>query len=688
MTVSNQASVEAPSAGASPSGKAGSISRRMLAAFIAAPVMCTGTLAIAADSDSSIEALKSLSVEELLDLEVTSVSKRPEKLLQAPAAIQVITGEDIRRSAAYSIPSALQLASNLDVAQENSYEWIISARGFSSDVGNKLLVLIDGRSVYTPLFSGVFWDRQDYILEDIDRIEVVSGPGGALWGANAVNGVINITTRSAAQTQGLHLEGGGGMSQRGFASARYGGTIAPDVHYRVYGKYSDRDGEALPDGSDANDAWHTGQGGFRIDAYSSGQNRFTLQGDFYRNEDNLPAGDVSTVSGGNLLGRWSRVISDTSETSLQMYYDRTHLTLPVQAVEPAPGLVLAPAGVLEDTLDTVDLDFQHHFQWGKANRLVWGLGYRFTHDVVDNAPGLAFGPASLDQDLFSAFVQDEISLRDDLVLTLGTKVEHTDYTGFEVEPSVRMQWIMTSQQTLWGAVSRAVRTPSRVDRDISQPGPASFIVLLSGGSQFESESLVAYELGYRAQLGERASTSLSLFYNEYDDLRSTSLSPPDAFGLPFPLFFANNLEGETHGFELSGVYQLRDRWQLQGGYRLLQEDIRVKPGRFDFNNALNETSDPQQQLSLRSRMEVGQGVEFDTGLRWVDTRTVNNSGVPAKVPDYLEMDVRLGWRPTESLEVSLLGQNLLHDHHPEYGVPGPGRIEIERSVYGRVVWRY
>lgn len=633
--------------------------------------------------------LKKLSLEQLMDIEVTSVSKQPEKLLEAPAAIEVLTGEDIRRSGASSIPQALRLVNNLDVARKNSHEWVISARGFSSDVGNKLLVLSDGRTVYTPLFSGVFWDRQDYILDDIDRIEIVSGPGGALWGANAVNGVINILTKSAQDTQGLYLDAGGGTDPQTFADARYGGALTPTVSYRVYGKYTERDNQFLTDGTDAHDAWHAGQGGFRIDTEPSTRNNYTLQGDFYRNIEEIQSGGDATVSGGNLLGRWSQKISEMAGMSLQAYYDRTHLLLPVPAFVPAPGFVLAPAGTLKDDLDTYDLDFQHHFQWGGRSKVLWGLGYRYTHDVVGNAPALAFSPTELNQSLFSGFLQDEISLRDDLALTVGTKVEHNDYTGYEVEPSTRLQWNLTERQSLWGAVSRAVRAPSRIDRDISEPGPQSLIVILKGGQGFRSETVVAYELGYRGQLSPRTNASLATFYNVYDDLRSTSISPPDPiFGFPFPFFFANNLEGETYGFELSGDVQLLDNWRLHGGYRLLKEDIRVKPGRFDFNNALNETADPEQQFTLRSAVDLPQHVQLDADLRWVDNRTINNSGVPANVPSYVDLNLRLGWHPTDALEISLIGQNLLHDRHPEYGVPGPARIEIERSIWGRLVCRF
>jgi len=657
--------------------------QRVVIGLLAIPVFCPMNTAHAADAlaDSSDHALADLSLEELMNINVTSVAKRPEKLLDAPAAVQVVTSDEIHLSGVSSIPQALELAGNLDVAQKNSHDWIISARGFSSDVANKLLVLMDGRTLYTPLFSGVFWDRQDYLLDDIDRIEAVAGPGGTLWGANAVNGVINITSKSAKNTQGTYMEAGGGTNPKDFVGARYGGTLAPDVYFRVYGKYGEHDSDVLTNGTRANDAWSMGQGGFRIDAQPGSEDSFTFQGDYYQNREGVITGGNSTTSGGNVLGRWTRTMSEKSDMSLQVYYDRTDL------VDPIPGQAFAPAGVLKDSLDTIDVDFQDHFQLGNRNRVIWGLGYRFTHDVVENAPALAFFPPTLDQNLFSVFVQDELSLRDNLVLTLGTKVEHNDYTGFEVEPSARLQWSLTNQQTLWAAVSRAVRAPSRIDHDLSEPAPAYVIVILKGSQNFESETLLAYELGYRAQLTSSVNGSLSLFYNDYDHLRSTSLSPLDIFHLPLPFFFQNNLEGHTDGFELSASVQVRDGWRLRGSYRLLAEDIRVKPGQMDLNNALNETNDPKNQFSVHSSIDFTHDVNFDTGLRWEGTRKINNSGVPATVPSYFEMDARLGWSISGPLEFSIVGENLLHAHHPEYGDPGPTRVEINRTVYGKIVWR-
>ncbi|HUB87342.1 MAG TPA: TonB-dependent receptor [Verrucomicrobiae bacterium] len=659
--------------------------------FLVADIVQAQTTQTNADFTSA-EALKKLSLVQLMNLDVTSVSKEPEPYSQAPAAIDVITSDEIQRSGASSIPEALRLADNLEVAQKNSHDWAISARGFNTDLANKLLVLIDGRSVYTPLYSGVFWDVQDYLLEDIDRIEVVSGPGGTLWGANAVNGVINITTKSAKDTQGLYVEGGGGSWLQDFAGVRYGGTLASNVYYRVYGKYFDRGDEVFSDGDNASDAWNMGQGGFRMDAEPSLENTFTLQGDLYTGRENITTGGNAGASGGNVLGRWTHVFSDDADMQLQMYYDRTHLSDPVPAyvIETLGGPVtLAPAGILTDDLDTYDLDFQHHFHLGQRNNIIWGLGYRFTHEVDQNTPSLAFLPPTLDQNLFSGFVQDEIMLLDNLHFTLGTKLEHNDYTGFEVEPSARLQWDVTPRQMIWAAVSRAVRTPSRIDSDLSQPAPGAPLVILQGNPNFDSESVIAYELGYRAELGTKLEASVSTFYNDYDNLRSTTTnSVLDVFHLPFPYYFQNNLEGCTYGAELGATYQVLDWWQLHGSYDLLKEHLYVKPGADDINDALNETADPEQQFQIRSSMDLPHDTELDAALRWVDELHNNDGATPGTVPSYFELDARLAWRPIKNLELSIVGQNLLHDHHPEYGFPSPTREEIVRSVYGKVSWQF
>ena len=620
--------------------------------------------------------LKRLSLEELLDINVTSVSRKPEKLSQVASAIQVITNDEIRRSGATSIPEALRLAPNLQVAQVGAHQWAISARGFNSTTANKLLVLVDGRSVYTPLFSGVFWDIQDMLLEDVDRIEVISGPGGAVWGANAVNGVINIITKKASETRGVYAEAGGGSSPNDFAGARYGGAMGAHASFRVYGQYFDRDNELLANGDDAADSWRMGQGGVRIDARTSTRDALMVKGEAYGGNENVPTGGTSTAGGGNLTTRWTRDLSAQSGMSVQLYYDHTQLS------NPEPASQFSPAGTLKDRLDTYDIDFEHHLALGTRNQLVWGLGYRFTHDVVGNSRPIAFLPSHLDHSLVSGFVQDEIALRKDLFLALGTKIEHNDYTGYELEPTARLRWIITPSQVVWGAVSRAVRMPSRVDRDLAQP--SEFPVILVGSDDFDSETLIAYELGYRFDVSSRFNASISAFYNDYDHLRSLSFTPETVI----PFFFANDLQGETHGIELSATYQATSWWRIRAGMDVLKERLHVRPGKADINHALNETADPEQQLSIHSSFDLPHRVEIDVGPRWVGKIYNNNGGVLGTVPSYTDMDLRLGWSPVPRVGLSVVGQNVLHDHHPEFGVPDSTREDIRRAVYGKVTWRF
>jgi iron complex outermembrane receptor protein len=628
--------------------------------------------------------LKQRSLEELMDIDITTVAKRSQSWFEAPAAVHVISSDDIKRSGASSIPEALRLAHNLQVAQRGSHAWAITGRGFNTELANKLLVMIDGRTIYTPLFSGVFWDRQDYLIEDIDRIEVISGPGGTLWGANAVNGVINIITRNAEDAQGLYAEAGGGSMLKGFGGVRYGGEIADGAHYRIYGKYFDRGSQVFPDGKSASDSWHMGQGGFRVDGRTSEQSTLTLQGDFYVNRGGLTTGGEAKVIGGNALGRWSHEFSGESDATLQLYYDRTHLFNPVPPFV-INSVEFAPAGTLIDDLHTYDFDFQYRFQLGENNHVVWGVGYRFTHDVVQSSPFVGFLPATLNQHLFSGFIQSEIALSKDLFFTIGTKLEHNGYTGWELEPSSRVKWDIADRNLLWAAISRAVRTPSRIDRDVTEPTPPYFVFppdlpLLVGGTNFKSETVIAYELGYRSQIAPDFATSVSVFYNSYDDLRSTSLTAVYVF----PLYFENNLEGETYGVELNTTYNVFDWWRLHAGYSLLKEDIRTKPGTTDFNNAMNETADPEHQFTLRSSMDLPHDMGLETTARWIDILRNYNGQTAGTVPSYWEVDLCVRWQVTTTLRFSVVGQNLIHDQHPEYGFPNPTRVEIQRSVYGKL----
>ena len=607
--------------------------------------------------------LKRLSLEELMNLEVTSVSKQPQSLFTSPAAIQVITQEDIRRSGASSIPEALRLAPNLQVAQVDSRQWAITARGFNqpSGLANKLLVMIDGRSVYTPLFAGVFWDVQDTLMEDIDRIEIISGPGATLWGANAVNGVISIITKSAKETQGTLLTAGGGTQLNDFGGVRYGGKLGENVYFRLYGKYFDRESTLLPSGGQATNDWRMGQGGLRLDWLPPSGDILTFQADGYSGAIEQPGPGDTTVDGQNVLGRWTHPLGQDSDLTLQTYFDRTHRRIPTTFAE---------------DLDTFDIDFQYRFPLGQRQSIMIGAGYRLMHDSVNNSPNLAFLPARRNLQLFSGFLQDEITLVPErLQVTIGSKLEHNDYSGWEAQPSARIAWTPNQQQTVWAAVSRAVRSPSRIDRELFVPGAPPF--LLAGGPGFESENVIAYELGYRIRPEPRLTLSLAAFFNEYDDIRSVE---PLASNTN-TLVIGNGRRAEAWGAELSGSYQVTDWWRLRGGYTYLRRHTFLKPGSQDLNGPQAEGNDPEHQFSLQSMLDLPCHFELDCNLRYVDT-------LPSpSVPSYFTVDVHLAWHPRPNLEFAIVGQNLCADQHPEFGAAG-ARQEIPRSVYGKVTWRF
>jgi iron complex outermembrane recepter protein len=610
-----------------------------------------------ATAAESAATLKKLSMRELMDIEVTSVSKRPESLAETASAIQVITRDDIRRSGATRLPEALRLASNLEVDQIDSSQWAISARGFNSPLANKMLVVIDGRTVYSPLFAGVFWDVQDVLLEDIERIEVISGPGATLWGANAVNGVINILTRGTKETQGLLVEGGGGAELRGFGGLRYGGALTPNLSFRVYGKYTDRDGTIFPNGREAGNDYQMGHGGIRLDWKASDVNLFTLQGDLYESRIAAAGTDDSLSRGGNVLGRWSHRVSDNSDFKLQFYFDQARRNVP---------------GQYYDLLDTYDVDFQHRFPLGGRNDIVWGAGYRLAEDDFGSS-ALSLVPPRRSLQTFGAFAQDEIALvKDWLHLTLGTKLEHNDYSGFEVQPSARLAWKLSQQQTLWGAISRAIRAPSRIDRELVVP-PVTF-----GSPDFESEKLHAYELGYRVQPRKQLSFSLAVFYNQYGDIRSEEQVNP---ATPFPLVFGNGQKGKSYGAELTADYRVTNWWRLRTGHTELRVHIRRKPGSTDISSGVAEAADSNHYFTLRSSFDLPRHIEFDPTFRYV-SRITNPSQA---VPGYSELDLRLAWKPKPKVELSVVGQNLLHDHHAEFGAPPSGQ-EIARTAFGRVTF--
>ncbi len=642
--------------------------------------------------------LSETSLETLMNMEVTTVSKKQAKLSQTAAAIFVITQEDIRRSGATNIPELLRMVPGLDVAHIDASKWAITSRGFNDRFADKMLVLIDGRTVYTPLFSGVHWDVQDTLLEDIERIEVIRGPGATLWGANAVNGVINIITKQAKDTQGTLMMAGAGNQERGFGAARYGGKLGDRGYYRFFAKYFNRDGFASSSGQQALDGWNILRGGFRTDWNLTGRDSLTVQGDFYNGSGGETVPGVASLSppliaslndrahlvGGNLLGHWNHAFSTRSDTTLQVYYDRTDRR----------------DTRLSEVRDTFDLDFQHHLTLGNRHDIVWGLGYRFTTDRTIGGLTASFNPTSRGDSLYSAFIQDEITLLSDrLRLTLGSKFEHNSYSGLEVQPNVRLLWTPHPHHAIWAAVSRAVRSPSRADVGLrvnlaAFPGSGGTTNVLSlfGNQQLQTETVLANELGYRAQLIKQLSVDVATFYNSYDQLRGSepgapffesSPSPPH---LVLPLVFQNALRGETHGMELATNWNVTRRWKLSGGYAWFQGELDSIAGGGASAGANSLGRSPKQQWNLRSYLNLNLpgNLEFDTAVYYVGR--LSDTGVPS----YTRLDSRLGWRPAESLEISLVLQNLLDARHLEFGSTGQAvdATQVKRSVHGKLTWRF
>jgi iron complex outermembrane receptor protein len=602
--------------------------------------------------------LKKMTIEELMDVDVTSVSRASERLADTAAAVTVITAEDIRRSGATDIPEVLRLVPGLQVARFAAGSWAISARGFNSTAANKLLVMIDGRTVYSPLFSGTFWEVQDLVLEDIARIEVVRGPGATLWGANAVNGVINIITKSTHQTKSNYADvAGGGAEDLGVAALRVGGAAGADTSYRVFGKYSYRDQLARSGGADANDSVRIGRTGFRVDT-TKGDNDITLEGEVYRGLAGFPGRQDGKVLGGDLVSRWNGKLSNRSELQLQAYFSRELRRVPMQS---------------DFRQRTLDIDLQHRLLIA-SHAVTWGAEYRWNADVNLQTPVLSFVPAERTYPLVTAFVQDEVSLAaDKLKVQFGSKFEHNDFNGFEIQPSIRALWSLRSNESVWGAVSRAVRTPTRFDSDI-RFGPPGFQFV--GNPDFDAEKLVAFELGYRRQTAARLSLDVASFYNVYDSLRSLEFQP--AAGV---VALLNNANARTYGVEVSAAYDVSEEVRLTGGYSFLGKRTSLDSGHVDVLNGALEGNDPRHQFMVHGSADVDGGVELDSTFRFV-------SRLPAPaVPRYAELDARVGWNATSTVELSLVGRNLLHRQHPEFG-PVENREEVQRNVYGRLAFRF
>jgi iron complex outermembrane receptor protein len=635
--------------------------------------------------------LANLDLEDLMDIEVTSVSRKEERVIAAPAAVYVLTDEDIRRSGYTSIPELLRLVPGMHVAKSNSSTWAISTRGFSDVFANKLLVMIDGRTVYSPIFSGTYWDVQDYVLEDIERIEVVRGPGGTLWGGNAVNGVVNIITKKAKKTEGGLVSGSLGSSDRTQNSVRYGGALSKDASYRLYAKYREFDELDAVGGGDSFDDWYTMQSGFRFDIATSKATDVSLQGDVYAGSQQLGGvayTDISPYtelfetnsdsSGGNILGKISHEFSADSTMQLQMFFDRTNRA--------------SFRGGTHST--TYDLDLQHQYAFSKRNEFVYGFGLRVLDDEFYSDGSFSADPRVRVYEKTNTFIQNGYELLpEELKLVTGVKIEHNEFTGAELQPNVRLQWLIEPKLSVWGAVSRAVRTPSRFEHDLGvdivgfDPGMGlPGVARLVPNKEMDSEELLAYEIGMKAYPGSNLSFDAVIFLNRYDkvntfDYRETFF---DGSSVVQPIVVGNNSEARTYGGELSFDWHAHSRLRFIGTYSYIANNVVATADAADIDIELRQDYNPAHQLTLRTQINLGANWELDPIVRYVDTI----AGLA--IDSYIELDLRLGYRPSSEWEFALVGQNLLHESRQEFS-NNPNGIyagELERAVLGKVTWRF
>ena len=645
--------------------------------------------------------LKKLSLEELAQIEVTTPTKEPAKAFNSASAIFVITGEDIRRSGATSIPEALRMAPGVEVARIDSDHWSIGIRGFGTALTRDVLVLIDGRTVYTPLFAGTYWEVQDTLLEDIDRIEIIRGPGGTIWGPNAVNGVVNIITKSSKDTHGMFASVGGGNEEQGFLNARYGGSDGDGFNYRVYGKAFTRSPENHSDNRNFDD-WRSAQGGFRVDWTGTKNGNFTLQGDLYEEAagDSVEAETYAApyarvvdsndqLSGGNVLARWDKTVHDGNDIQLQVYYDRT------SRVEPIFG----------EVRNTFDVDFNQHIQARARQKITWGLGARVdpVHDT-ELVTGVAFSSPNRTDYLLTAFLQDEVSLvKDRLILTIGTKALKTNFTGgISLEPSARLAWTLDDKQTVWAAFTHALRTPSDAEENFDLLGYAGMVkglplfALFNANSHFAPEQLNGSELGYRRLLGKKIYLDLASFYNHYHDLYSEDIfgtvlletNPPPAYLLE-PGEVGNGLLATTKGVEIAPEWRPTSFWRLTGSYSYLHMDVYKARGSLDFGTAPGiQGSSPGHQVMIQSAFDLTKRLKLDLNFRHISALPGQRPTVPA----YTTGDARVAWQISRQLEFSLVGTNLLQSSHFEDGgdpsATGSGLlVGIKRSGYAQMTWR-
>jgi iron complex outermembrane receptor protein len=654
-----------------------------------------GALAETSQPEQSKNPLKQLTLEQLGSVQVTTVSKEPEEVWQTSAAIFVITHDDIERSGVTSIPEALRLAPGVEVARIDSSKWSIGIRGFGSRLCRSVLVLIDGRTVYSTLLAGTYWEVQDYVLEDIDRIEVIRGPGGTIWGPNAVNGIINIITKSSKDTHGEYVSVGGGNEEEGFFNSRYGGGDGKSFDYRMYAKGFNRGPEYHTDNMNF-DRWRAAQVGFRMDWSSNSRDTFSLHGDIY-DQGNGESVDVTTyaapysqivdstapLSGANLTGQWKRVFSEGNDIQLEAYFDRTN----------------RQEADFSDIRNTFDVDFMDRIRLPGRQQISWGLGARSSKgDDKQVVSGLSFVPNDRTDELFTAFFQDEIGLISNrLTLSVGTKALKTNYTGVQFEPGARLLWTPTPKQTLWASFTHALRTPSDAERDFYLlgftgtilPNGLPLLARFNGNPNFHSEELNGYEAGYRRLIVKNVYVDVAAFYNHYGDLFSEDIigSPyletnPGPPHILIPAEFGNGLVGTTTGGEIAPEWKVTDRWRLRASYSFLQMELTRGTGSLDVGSAPGiEGSSPRHQVLIQSAFDLSKAFNLDLAYRYI-------SALPAEtVNSYSTADARFAWQAKEHWQLSVVGRNLLQPYHYESGGdPGP-LVGVKRSVYGQITWR-
>ncbi|MES2126918.1 MAG: TonB-dependent receptor [Pseudomonadota bacterium] len=626
-----------------------------------AALACACTLACPARADTApADNFANLSLEELSNIQITSVSKKAQRLGDTAASVFVIRGDDIRRAGATTLPEALRLAPNLQVARVDARNYAVTARGFNNVFNNKLLVLIDGRTVYSPLFSGAFWDVQDMLLDDVERIEVISGPGATIWGANAVNGVINIITRSALETQGGYATLGADRDNRSGAM-RYGAHLANGMAWRVYGKVIANDDTLTASGLNTHTGWRRHQAGFRIDGDLAG-NALTLSGDAYHGSLHQANTRDIEVGGANLLARVERELAPGSSLRVQAYVDHTERDQPNAFIE---------------HLTTVDLEIQHTLMLTPSQQLVWGGEQRSAFDHLVNGPGFGFLPAESNLSWTNLFAQDEVRLGEDLRLTAGLKIERNSYTGREHLPYLSLAWQVAPKHLLWSSLARAVRVPSRIERDFYAPTSGKPTVVYGGSPNFMSEVARVAQLGYRGEPAAHLSYALTMYYSRYDKVRTLEPNP----GGTSLVAYMNKAEGSSRGLEMSGSWDVRRDWRLTAGMVAQRLAIHDLPGSKDTTAPSLANNDPSNWSMLRSSYDWSENVEVDMTLRHV-------GALPKPVvPAYNALDVRVGWKLGRNVEASLLVQNLLAADHAEWGAPALRNV-YRRSLFGRVSWRF